>query len=337
MTIGGATVFLFPGQGAQHPRMAADLYGTEQVFTDTMDEAFTILDDPALRKIWLQPDPGPMFHDITRAQPLLLSVNYALARTLIASGAPPDALLGHSVGEIAAAAVAGVFEFRDALTLLAEFVRTYRHAPPGGMLAVAASADAVRERMNGLDDVVLGAVNGPKQVLVCGGRSGLEAIRQRLIADGVTCAPVNARQPFHSPLMNELPAGPDNAPIRPQFTARLQPPRIRMYSGYLGGLLDGAHATDPAFWLRQPASPVLFASALRMVLDAGPVTLVEVGPGQSLSMLARRTSAVARGHSRCLAVLPPRRRAPGADTAALQAVLGELVSSSPVASSPRTY
>lgn len=317
-------VFLLPGQGAQHPRMAADLYGSSEIFTTTMDEAFTILDDTVLREIWLRRDPGPMFHDITHAQPLLLSVDYALARTVIAAGVRPDAVLGHSVGEIAAAVVAGVFDFADALLLLATFVRTYRHAPAGGMLAVASSPEVVGERLTGIPDVVIGAINGPRQVLVCGSRSGLTAARRRLLADGVTCAEVAARQPFHSPLMNDVPAQLDGAPPDSYSTIRPRAPRTRMYSGYLGGPLDAAHATDLRFWLSQPSSPVYFGSALRAVLAGGPCTLVETGPGQSLSTLARRTPAVARGESRCLAALPPRRLAPGADTTAMAAMLDQL-------------
>ncbi|WP_194837652.1 acyltransferase domain-containing protein [Nocardia sp. XZ_19_369] len=334
MTARPQTVFLFPGQGAQHPRMAADLYGENETFTATMDKAFTVLDDPALRKVWLQTDPGPLFHDITRAQPLLLSVNYALARTLMAAGQYPDAVLGHSVGEIAAAVVAEIFDFADALALLADFVRHYRHAPAGGMLAVAADPDSVRARLTGLDNVVIGAVNGPRQVLVCGGRAELRAVQQRFVAEAVTCAEVNALQPFHSPLMNQASSAVQPDGHRPRLSARLRGPQMPMYSGYLGGPLDLEHAIDPDFWLTQPAKPVLFGPALRAVLATGPCTLVETGPGQSLSALARRTSAVASGESRCVAVLPPRRLAPGADIASLTAALDRL-STSPIDASSR--
>lgn len=316
-------VFLFPGQGAQHPRMAADLYGINEAFTDTMDLAFELLDDPALRKTWLQSDPGPLLHDITRAQPLLLSVNCALARTLIAAGVRPDAVLGHSVGEIAAATVAGVFDFAAALAMLADHVRHYQHAPPGGMLAVAADAESVAARLSGLDDVVVGIVNGPCQVLVCGGRDSLRTVRQQLLIDGVTCAEVTALQPFHNPLMNHVPHWLDDAGSR-KLPAAPRGPAITMYSGYLGAVLDDVHATDSAFWLSQPARPVLFGPALRTALDDGPCTLVETGPGQSLSALARRTRAVATGDSHVIAVLPPRRLPPGADTASLAAALTQL-------------
>ncbi|SUA81320.1 Beta-ketoacyl-acyl-carrier-protein synthase I [Nocardia otitidiscaviarum] len=324
MSARSRVVFLFPGQGAQHPRMAADLYGVDEAFTGTMDAAFSVLDDPALRKIWLRPDPGPLFHDITRAQPLLLAVNCALASTVMAAGIHPDAVLGHSVGEIAAAVVADVLDFTDALALLADFVRHYRHAPAGGMLAVAADPESVRERLTGLPDVVIGAVNGPRQVLVCGGNDGLQAARQRLRADGITCADVHALQPFHSPLMNTVAPDATLGAARGRLSAGLRAPRQPMYSGYLGGLLDPAHATDPEFWLTQPARPVLFGPALRAVLADGPCTFVETGPGQSLSALARRTAPVAAGDSRCIALLPPRRLPPGADRSALAAALDRL-------------
>ncbi|OLT46030.1 hypothetical protein BJF87_23315 [Gordonia sp. CNJ-863] len=309
------TVFLFPGQGAQYPRMAADLYGVDETFTTVMDQAFTILDDPALRKIWLQHNPGPLFHDITRAQPLLLSVNYALASTLINAGVEPDGLLGHSIGEVSAAVIAGVFDFADALALLAGFVRYYQHAPAGGMLAVVGSADEVEDRIGGIADVAVGVVNGPRQVLVCGGKDGLREVRRRLIRNGFTCADVNALQPFHSALLNDVPDGVH----RPQWDdARMQSglrrPQRQLYSGYLGALLPDDHALDPAFWLGQPARQVLFGPALRAVLADGPCTLIECGPGRSLTALARRTHAVSSGESSCIAVAPGRRDSNDNDT-----------------------
>lgn len=300
------TVFLFPGQGAQHPRMAADLYGVDETFTTVMDQAFTILDDPALRKVWLQHNPGPLFHDITRAQPLLLSVNYALASTLIEAGIHPDGLLGHSVGEISAAVVAGVFDFADALSLLAGFVRYYQHAPAGGMLAAVGAADEIEDQIAGIDDVAVGVVNGPRQVLVCGSTDGLREVRRQLMRNGVTCADVNALQPFHSALLNDV----ADAVERPQWDARmsngLRRPRCQLYSGYLGALLPDDHALEPTFWLGQPARQVLFGPALRAVLADGPCTLIECGPGRSLTALARRTRAVTSGESTCIAVVPGR-------------------------------
>ncbi|MDZ7917374.1 MAG: acyltransferase domain-containing protein [Rhodococcus sp. (in: high G+C Gram-positive bacteria)] len=316
-------VFLFPGQGSQHPRMAADLYGVDEVFTSIMNDAFEILDDPALRKVWLQPNPGPLFHDITRAQPLLLSVNYAIARTLISAGVRPDAVLGHSVGEIAAAVVADVFDFADALMMLSGFVRRYQHAPAGGMLAVAGSAEQVREQLDGIADVVVGVVNGPRQVLVCGSRHGLHAVKRRLLRDAVTCADVHALQPFHSPLMNRLPPTAEHFPMRESLRNRLRAPRTPMYSGYLGGPLTDEQATEPDFWFGQPARQVLFGPALRTLLADGPCTLIECGPGQSLTALARRTQAVASGESDCIAVIPARRARDG-DNASLAAALKQL-------------
>lgn len=287
--------------------MAADLYGVNETFTTAMDQAFTILDDPALRKVWLQHNPGPLFHDITRAQPLLLSVNYALASTLIDAGVQPDALLGHSVGEVSAAVIAGVFDFADALALLSGFVRYYQHAPAGGMLAVVASAEEVEDRISGIDNVAVGVVNGPRQVLVCGSRDGLRDVRRRLMGNGFTCADVNAYQPFHSALLNDVPAAVE----RPQWDIRMQNglrrPQHQLYSGYLGALLPDDLALDPTFWLGQPARRVLFGPALRAVLADGPCTLIECGPGRSLTALARRTRAVSSGESSCIAAIPGRR------------------------------
>ncbi|WP_269451334.1 acyltransferase domain-containing protein [Tsukamurella pulmonis] len=328
------TVFLFPGQGAQQPRMAADLYGINETFTTVMDQAFDILDDPALRKVWLQHNPGPLFHDITRAQPLLLSVNCALASTLIEAGVHPDGLLGHSVGEISAAVVAGVLDFGDALALIASFVRQYQHAPAGGMLAVAGSEEEIEERIAGIDHVSVGVVNGPRQVLVCGSTSGLREVRRRLMRDGVTCADVNALQPFHSDLMNDILETVE----RPQWDTEMhnfvRRPGCQLYSGYLGSRVPDDHTFDPNYWLEQPARQVRFGPALRAALADGPCTLIECGPGRSLTALARRLPPVASGESTCIAVIPGRRSDDDNDT--LDAALARLCGHEGVIQTERT-
>jgi acyl transferase domain-containing protein len=139
---GRGFALLFPGQGAQYPRMAAGLYGHEPVFTAAMDAVFTVLGERGtrLRAEWLSGDEDVPLDDGTRAQPLLFAVGYALGRMVLGWGVRPTALLGHSVGELVAATLAGVFSLPDAVRMMNARIGAVVATPPGGMLAVAAGA-----------------------------------------------------------------------------------------------------------------------------------------------------------------------------------------------------
>ncbi|GAA1846830.1 acyltransferase domain-containing protein [Actinomadura bangladeshensis] len=287
---------LIPGQGAQRPRMAASLYGTDAGFTRTMDEAFALMGPrgPHLRAQWLAERPSPEFDDVTVAQPLLYAVGYALGRAMADRHGPPGALLGHSAGEMVAGALAGVFDFADGMRLMMARLPALAATEPGGMLAVAASVREVEPLLGG--DVHLAAVNAPRQLLLAGAEEPLGRAMSRLKADGRTVRRVPARQAFHSPLVA---AASDRAGDGWAGVA-LRPPSVPLYSAYDAAPLTAERACDPAFWIGQPARTVHFARALDRLLDDGDHLLLETGPGQSLTMLARRHPRVLAGRSRVL-------------------------------------
>jgi acyl transferase domain-containing protein len=291
---------LFPGQGAQHPGMAAGLYGHCDVFTEVMDTAFELLGErgPVIRAEWLSAEPTEMLDDVTRAQPLLYALGYALGRLAESWGAEPAALLGHSVGEMVAATMAGVFEFGDGMRLMRDRMRLFADTPPGGMLAVAAAADDVGSYLP--SPVAIAAINSPRQLLLAGPAADLAKVRRRLQEDGVTCRPARARQAFHSPAVS---AATEKSVAGWAATA-LRAPRRPVYSAYLGTVLPPGDACDPGFWARQPASPVLFHTTLDRMLGDGDFLLLEAGPGQGLSALARRHPAVISGRSEVVPMLP---------------------------------
>ncbi|BCK72919.1 hypothetical protein Srufu_068720 [Streptomyces libani subsp. rufus] len=300
---------LFPGQGAQHPRMGVGLYGESSTFTAIMDRAFEAFGPAgeAIRDDWLAEDPSPLFDDISRAQPLLYAVNYALGSLLLESGVEPDALLGHSVGELVAATLGGVFDFESGLRYLQDFVRIYQRAPRGGMLAVAATQDIVTPYLR--DDVVIGAINATRQLLLSGSDPSLSEVEASLKKDGFTCARARALQPFHSPVMKAMVDGYGRHVTRPV----LRPPRVRLYSAYTGNVLDDETAMNWDFWVGQPVRPVLFGPTLQRLLTDRDHILVEAGPGQSLTALAKRTAPVATGRSLAIPALPARPGEPDAD------------------------
>lgn len=311
---------LLPGQGAQHVRMAAGLYGHEPAFSAAMDEFFDAAgaEGDALRRDWLAERPRTDMDHVTRSQPLLFAVGHALGRTALDRGLRPTALLGHSIGEMAAATLAGVFRLPDATGLVLDRVRRLAGAPPGGMLAVAASTAEVAPYLRG--QVVVGAVNTPRQTVLAGPDEPLEAAGRALREAGFVCRRVPSLSPFHSPVLEPACRG-----AAERFAAvERHLPSVPVHSAYTAARLTRADIDDPGFWAGQPVAPVLFWPALEALLAGGDHLLVDVGPGQGLSAVARRHPAVRRGTSAVVSLLPPRPGAPEADRAGLDAALRRL-------------
>lgn len=315
-----SVALLFPGTGAQHVRMGAGLYRRDAVFTDAMDEILDAMGPaaPELRRDWLSAHPVVPIDQVSRSTPLLFALGYALGRLVQSWGVRPAALLGHSVGEMAAATLAGVFEPDEAARLVAERVRTLTQAPDGGMLAVAASPAELEPYVGG--DLAVAAVNAPRQTILSGLTGSVERVTRQLRADGFVCRRVPACHPFHSPVMASL------ATVEtPVFAAaRMRPPRIPVFSAYTGGRLSDATATDPGFWAGHPAMPVRFWSALDALLATGDHVLIEAGPGEGLASIARRHPAVRSQGRPVVALLPARSATPDDDLRAVRAAAARL-------------
>jgi len=299
---------LLPGQGAQYPGMASGLYGWEPAFTEALDELFAHLGSHGarIRSAWLAGSPAAI-DDHWLSQPLLFGIGFAMGRMLQSRGLEVSALLGHSAGAYGAAVLAGVMSLPDAAHVLMERVAAFSHAPVGGMYAVAATPEQVAHRLT--ERVVIAAVNSPGQVMISGPEPEVTGVAEAMKSDGFTVVQAKARRGFHSPYLE-----PYCARAVPLLAGmRLHAPRIPIISAYVPGPLTADHATDPAFWAMQPARPVLFGPALDALLDRGPHLLVETGPGQRLSTLARRHPDVFSGRSAVLPLLGRRPGPPNAD------------------------
>jgi amino acid adenylation domain-containing protein len=287
--------FLFPGQGAQHPNMGRELYESELVFRENVDRCAEMLRAPLgvdLRSL-LYPEPAAFEEakqrvtDTAIAQPAIFTVEYALAQLWMSWGIRPTAMLGHSIGEFAAACLAGVFSLRDALLLVAARGKMMQDLPRGGMLSVRLPEPELRTRLNGTLSVA--AVNSPSLCVVAGPFDALEEFEKKLAADGIMCRRLVTSHAFHSAMMD---------PIVEPFTklvAGVRPgrPQIPYVSGVTGTWISEKETTDPRYWARHFRQPVQFASALAELRKQPDSILLEVGPGNVLGTLARQQAGAA--------------------------------------------
>jgi acyl transferase domain-containing protein len=298
-------VFLFPGQGAQHVHMGAELYHSEPLFREHVEHCASLLAHHLgldLRDV-LYPDAGYPIETARQlaqtrlTQPALFVIEYALARLWMAWGVRPQAMLGHSIGEYVAACLAGVLGLEDALALVATRGRLMQQLPSGAMLAVALSEQDVQPFLSPV--LSLAATNGPSACVVAGPTSAVAVLEQRLRQRDVPCRRLQTSHAFHSVMMD-----PVIRPFMDQInTLALQSPAIRYVSNVTGTWITTAEATAASYWARHLRQTVRFSEGLHTVLQDPECLLLEVGPGQTLSTLARRHLAHGAGH-RVLASFP---------------------------------
>lgn len=293
--------FLFSGQGSQYPAMARDLYGTEPVFREIIDRCVAKV-GPELREILLGDD--LRVHDTTYTQPALFAVEVALAALWRSYGIVPSLLLGHSIGQIAAATVAGVLTVEDGAALVAERGRLMGALPEGGaMMAVmadeATTAEIVGTIGEELGPIAIAAVNSPSETTVSGTRAAIDALSSVIAARGIEGRALTVSHAFHSPLME---------PMLDAFeafarTIRYGKPEIPVVCNLTGEIASEASLGDPAYWRSLVARPVRFAGGLAALEREGVRVMLEVGPHTALLGMARRTLT-----SRDLSLLPSMQR-----------------------------
>jgi acyl transferase domain-containing protein len=318
-------LFLFPGQGSQHRGMAQRLYRTERAFAQHLDAAAEALRPHVgidLREVVFgSATEATRLDETAWAQPAIFMVSYALARWLQDRGVQPDAVMGHGVGEFAAATLAGIVSLEDGARLIAARGRLMQGLPPGGMLAITADVETVARRLpNGLE---IAAYNAPQLQVVAGPRERIERLQAEIDGgawgDDVSGRLLRTSHAFHSVMMD-----PAIEPFREVIAqCHWSAGHLPFVSTVTGEVLSAAEAVDPEYWAQQIRRPVQFSRALSQWLAREPRTvLCEVGPHQALTALARQHSLTGRTQV-IVPLLPPARHPENDDQHAI-AALGQM-------------
>jgi acyl transferase domain-containing protein len=280
-------VFMFPGHGCQYPGMIQAMYRSDRRFREEMDRCVELVARRSGVDIlqWACREPSGQMQDgedVIVAQLALFVVEYCVANVWINWGISPDAIVGHSTGEYAAACVAGIFSLEDAIELVTLRARAMALMPPGAMMAIRLAEGEVRELID--PALSLAAVNGPAQCVVSGSVDKIERLGASLALRGIECRRLAMSRAYHSPTAAPV------AQVVLQAASRLtlNAPKLPYVSSVTGRWVSADEIASPAYWGAHVQNTVRFASALRETTQSEKRILIEVGPGESLLRMARQ-------------------------------------------------
>jgi acyl transferase domain-containing protein/acyl carrier protein len=290
-------VFMFPGQGTQYVEMGKELYQTEPIFREQVDNCCEIL------KPYLGLDLRSLFYpseneaeiaaeklkQTSITQPALFVIEYALAQLWMSWGISPDAMIGHSIGEYVAACLAGVMSPEDALALVAIRGRLMQELPSGAMLSVSLNEEEVKTLLK--EELSLAANNAPNLCVISGNHSAVNALEKQLNAEGVQCRRLHTSHAFHSQMMESI-LEPFIGEVK---KVKLYSPKIPFVSNVTGTWITPEEATNPHYWARHLRQTVRFSEGLSELLQEPNRILLEVGAGRTLCTLVKQHSHQAAG------------------------------------------
>lgn len=280
-------VFMFPGQGSQYVNMGSELYKSERVFTDAVNECIDLLKDTPHSNILTII--YPLVEDDTSAdnikntfytQPAIFIVEYAMAKLWMSWGIQPSIFVGHSIGEYVAAHFAGILTLKDALLLISSRAKMVSEVAKGSMLSVRLEADQLQALLT--NKISIAAINSKKLCVVAGEEDLIAAFAEQLTQKSIPSRLLQTSHALHSAMMDDI-----VAPFEAVVTSvKLSPPVKPIVSSVTGKWMSEAEATNPSYWSQQLRNTVRFADAIETLKEEEGRMLVEVGPGNVLATLA---------------------------------------------------
>ncbi|UII24647.1 amino acid adenylation domain-containing protein [Fulvivirga maritima] len=301
-------VFMFSGQGSQYLGMCSDLYTKEEYFKTTVDLCLNIAHELCSKdfgKVLFNKDTeegNALVNQTEFAQPVLFIIEYALAKLLIRWGIVPSSMIGHSIGEITAACVSGVFTLRDALKLVIKRGEIMQAADPGDMLSISIGQEELMPLV-GNAEISIAAINSPSHCVVSGTSEAIENFKDLIEQKEYSCRIIPTSHAFHSYMMDD---------ILESFKASLKDikfhqPQIPVISNLTGDIADEVLLTNPDYWVRHIRETVHFSSGVMKLMESGKKLFVEVGPGNVLSTFTRSHNDSEGNHTVINLVKHPRK------------------------------
>ncbi len=287
--LNGKTVFLFTGQGAQYFEMGKVLYETHPAFKKTIDLCNGILSekfDINLTELLYSSDRKPEeIHQTKYTQPALFAIEYAVAKLWESWGITPEAVIGHSIGEITAACYSGVISLEDALKIVAVRGKLMQSLPQNGIMAVVFSnVEEVSELISEFGEKVsIAGINGPANTVISGQTELVEKVLEKAKNKNIKIVKIKTSHAFHSALMD---------PILDEFNnsisdVKFNRPNIPIISNITGKFIGEEEIQDSNYWTKHIRSAVNYYDGIKSLVDSGFKIFIEVGPHPSLLSMAR--------------------------------------------------